>query len=67
MYLVQIGMNNQHDIASTCLESILERPKIHLVHCLVVDVAGNRRDRLVVRINSRIAVQFLLIGNEVLS
>jgi hypothetical protein len=56
MYLVQIGIYNQHDIASTCLESILERPKIHLVHCLVIDVAGNRRDRLVVRINSRIAV-----------
>ena len=44
----------------------MERPKIQLVHGLIINVAGDGLDRLVIGVGGRVTVKLLLVGDEVL-
>ena len=44
----------------------MERPQIELMHGLIIDVAGDGLDGLVVGVGGRVAVKFLFVGDEVL-
>jgi hypothetical protein len=57
---------NIHDVSCSRLEGILERPQIQLMHSLIIEVAGDGLDGLVVGVGGRITVKLLLVGNEVL-
>lgn len=55
-----------HDRSTPGQYGVLERPEVQLVHRLIVNVGRNRLHIFSLVIGFGVAVNFLLVGNEVL-
>ena len=55
-----------HDICSPSMHTVSKGPEVELVQGLIINVGREGLDVMIFRVYAGIAVQFLLVANEVL-